>query len=64
LAQRWKGGGLNEPIPPIAMMTPTEFHAMLKRRAKRLLLKGDVERYMSTLRELYDLRIAQRQITA
>jgi hypothetical protein len=46
------------------MMTPTEFHAMLKRRAKRLLLKGDVERYMSTLQELYDLRITQRQITA
>jgi len=40
-----------------AMMTPTQFHAMLKRRAKRLLLKGDVERYLSTLRELYELRL-------
>lgn len=39
------------------MMTPTEFHAMLKRRAKRLLLKGDVERYLSTLRQLYELRL-------
>jgi hypothetical protein len=64
LAQRWKGGGPNEQIPTIVMMTPTEFHSMLKRRAKRLLLKGDVERYLSTLRELYELRIAQRRITA
>jgi len=46
------------------MMTPTEFHAMLKRRAKRLLLKGDVERYMSTLRELYELRLAERRSVA
>jgi len=45
-------------------MTPTEFHAMLKRRAKRLLLKGDVERYMSTLRELYELRLAERRSVA
>jgi len=47
-----------------AMMTPTEFHAMLKRRAKRLLLKGDVERYLSTLRELYELRLAERRLVA
>jgi len=47
-----------------AMMTPTEFHAMLKRRAKRLLLKGDVERYLSTLRELYELRLAERRSVA
>jgi len=46
------------------MMTPTEFHAMLKRRAKRLLLKGDVERYLSTLRQLYDLRLSDRRTLA
>lgn len=46
------------------MMTPTEFHAMLKRRAKRLLLKGDVQRYLSTLRELYELRIAEQRSMA
>jgi hypothetical protein len=40
------------------MTTPTGYLAMLKRRARRLLLKGDVERYLSTLRELYELRPA------
>jgi len=37
---------------------------MLKRRAKRLLLRGDVERYLSTLRELYELRLAERRSVA
>lgn len=46
------------------MRTPTEFHQMLMRRASRFLLKGDVERYLSILHELYHLRLAERKASA
>ncbi len=42
------------------MMTANEFQVKLMRRAKRLLLQGDVERYLNTLQELYVMRTAQR----
>ena len=42
-------------------MEPTvNLYAYLKRRAKRLLLAGDVERYLRTLGRLHALRIVAR----
>ncbi len=38
------------------MTHPIEIYQRLKRRARRLILKGDMERYMRTLRALHDLR--------
>lgn len=46
------------------MMTANEFQVKLKRRAKRLLLQGDVERYLNTLQQLYLLRMANRSSLA
>ncbi|MBL7953367.1 MAG: hypothetical protein JNM62_16795 [Flavobacteriales bacterium] len=34
----------------------------LKREAMRQMLTGDMERYMNTLRQLSDMRLAQRRI--
>jgi hypothetical protein len=42
-----------------AMLTPKEAYLNLKRQAKRLMLTGDVERYMRTLRALNELRMLQ-----
>lgn len=42
------------------MITANEFQVKLMRRAKRLLLQGEVERYLNTLKELYALRTTQR----
>ena len=42
------------------MITANEFQMKLMRRAKRLLLQGDVERYLNTLQELCVMRTAQR----
>ncbi len=41
------------------MMTANEFQVKLKLRAKRLLMQGDLERYLNTLQQLYLLRTAQ-----
>ena len=42
-------------------MKPVLKHYLkLKREAMRQMLTGDVERYMNTLRQLSNLRIAQR----
>lgn len=38
------------------MNTPNTLYSTLKRRAKFLLLTGDVERYLHTLRRLHELR--------
>ena len=46
------------PNDPEAMLTTTKYYLKLKRQAKRLMLNGDVERYMRTLRELQALRPA------
>ncbi|MDX9749777.1 MAG: hypothetical protein RBT71_01675 [Flavobacteriales bacterium] len=37
-------------------MKTTAIHIKLKSRARRLLLEGNVESYMRTLRALHDLR--------
>lgn len=37
-------------------MSTTERYRKLKRQARRLMMKGDLMRYMHTLRELYSLR--------
>lgn len=57
LAQGWKGAWCRDQIQK-AMNHPIEIYQRLKRRAHRLLMKGDVERYMRTLRALHDLRTA------
>lgn len=41
------------------MLTPKEAYLNLKRQAKRLMLTGDVERYLRTLRALNELRMLQ-----
>ena len=42
-------------------MEPTvNLYAQLKRRAKRLLLAGDLERYLHTLGRLHALRVLPR----
>lgn len=46
------------------MITANEFQVKLMRRAKRLLLQGDVEQYLSTLKELYAMRTTQRGTAA
>lgn len=38
------------------MMTPKDLYLKLKQRAKRLLLKGDLEHYMRTLRRMHEIR--------
>ena len=38
------------------MMTPKALYRKLKRQARQLLLNGDLERYLRTLRELHELR--------
>ena len=38
------------------MNAPKEIYLKLKRRARRLLMQGDVDSYMRTLRALHDLR--------
>jgi hypothetical protein len=43
------------------MMTPLQAYLKLKRQAKRLMLTGDVERYLQTLRALNELRMLQRR---
>jgi hypothetical protein len=42
-----------------AMLTPKQAYLKLKRQAKRLMLTGDVERYMHSLRALNELRMLQ-----
>jgi hypothetical protein len=44
-----------------AMLTPMTSYLKLKRQAMRLMLTGDVERYMRTLRALNELRLLQRR---
>jgi hypothetical protein len=43
------------------MLTPMMSYLKLKRQAMRLMLTGDVERYMRTLRALNELRVLQRR---
>lgn len=40
----------------MAMLDQVKRYLRLNRRAMRLMLKGDVERYMRTLREMHSLR--------
>ncbi len=40
------------------MMNPMDRYHQLKRQAKHLMMKGDVVRYMRTLREMYALRVS------
>jgi hypothetical protein len=46
------------------MNNRTELYSKLKRQAKYLLLKGDLERYMNALREIYELRAMRRGMSA
>ncbi len=41
------------------MLTPIEQYRKLKRQAKRLMMSGDVERYMLMLRQVNELRMLQ-----
>ena len=41
------------------MLSPVDQYRKLKRQAKRLMMSGDVERYLFMLRELHDLRALQ-----
>ncbi len=43
------------------MLTPKQAYLKLKLQAKRLMLTGDVERYLQTLRALNELRMLQRR---
>ena len=38
------------------MKTPIDIYRSMKHKAKRLLLKGDLERYMRTLRTLHEMQ--------
>lgn len=44
------------------MNTALKHYLKLKREAMRQMLTGDMERYMNTLRQLSDLRLAQRRL--
>ena len=45
---------------PTTMKPVLNHYLKLKREAMRQMLTGDVERYMNTLRQLSNLRLAQR----
>lgn len=63
----WHGVGKmvsQQPSNLTAMHTPAAYLILLKRRARRFLLKGDLERYLNTLKELHEMRVAQRRALA
>ena len=43
------------------MNTPLQPYQKLKRQAKRLMMIGDLERYLYTLRAMNELRLLQRR---
>ena len=46
------------------MATRNDLYRKLKRQAKRLLLQGDVQRYLHTLRELHAIGTLRPGMTA